>query len=181
MLFFSAPQNTLTGFKKFKTMLLSSSTSLPNPIMSLLFSILYTGSQLKKGSILNLLHFALNLWLVLPLPTSRTFFIFRLLLGRSIPLQTSECSIYHPFAHSQVVSALSLTKLQQHGEKKNPPLSITHLPPVPSNLPWKPFSFRKLFLQSPCPEVPLCVKVCVCVLVCVCVCVNFWHPNICIS
>ena len=49
MLFFLAPQSTfLTGFRKFKTMLLGSSTGLPNYIMSHLFSIHYTGSQLKK-------------------------------------------------------------------------------------------------------------------------------------
>ena len=47
-------------------------------------------------------------------------------------------------------------------------LSVTHPLSVPSNLPWKPFSFRKLFLQSLCPEVLVCVKVCVCVCVCVC-------------
>ena len=35
-------------FKKFKTILLGSSTGLPNSIMSHLFSIPYTGSQLKK-------------------------------------------------------------------------------------------------------------------------------------
>ena len=73
MLFFLAPQNTSTGFKKFKTMLLGSSTGLPNSVMSHLFHIPYTGSQLKKkkekGLTLNSLHFALNLWMVLPLTT----------------------------------------------------------------------------------------------------------------
>ena len=191
MLYFLAPQNTfLTGFKKFKTMLLSSSTGRPNLIMSHLFSIPYTGSQLNKGLISNSLHFALNLWIVLPLLTPHIFFTFTLLLGSSVLLQTPECSEYQPFAQNKVVSALSLTKLQQHGTSF-PLLSVMHL----SNLPWKPFSFRKPFLQSPYPEVLVCVKVCVCVhvcvFVCVCVCVcvcgcicllfvyfNFWCPNV---
>ena len=47
MLSFLTPK-TLIGFKKYKTTLLGSSTGLPNSIMSHLFSILYTGYQLKK-------------------------------------------------------------------------------------------------------------------------------------
>ena len=50
---------------------------------------------------------------------------------------------YHPIAQSQVVSALSLTKLQQHGTN-SPLLSVTHPLSVPSNLPRKPFYFWKL-------------------------------------
>ena len=175
MLFFLAPQNTLTGFKKFKTMLHSSSTSLPNSTMSHLFSVPYTGSQLKKRLISNLIHFALNHWMVLPLLTSKTF-TFTLLLGSSVLLQTPECSEYNLFARSQVVSALSLTKIQQHGT--NSPLhSVIHPLSVPSNLPWKPFSFWKLFLQSPCPEVPVCVRMCVCVYECACIWLLFVYLN----
>ena len=130
-------------------------------IMSHLFSIHYTGSQLeKKGLISNYLHFALNLWNVLPLPTSQIFFTFTLLLGSSVLLQTPECSEYPSFAQSQVVSALSITKLQQHGTNSLL-LSVMHPLSVPSSLPWKPYYF-----QSPCPEVLVCVKVCVCVRVC---------------
>ena len=127
--------------------------------MSHLFSIHYTGSQLeKKGLISNYFHFALNLWNVLPLPTSQIFFTFTL-LGSSVLLQTHEFSEYHPFAQSQVVSVLSLTKLQQHGTSFSF-LSVTHPLSVPSNLPWKPFSFRNLlFLQCPCPEVCMCARV----------------------
>ena len=55
-------------------MLFGSSLGLPNSVMPHLFSILYTGSQLKKGLISNSLHFALNLWMVLPLPTSQILF-----------------------------------------------------------------------------------------------------------
>ena len=33
------------------------------------------------------------------------------------------------------------------------------------------YLFPILFLQSRCPDVPVCVKVCMCVCVCVCVCV----------
>ena len=51
----------LDRLQRFKTMLLGSSTGLPNSIMSHPFSIPYTGSQLKKGLILNWLHFALSL------------------------------------------------------------------------------------------------------------------------
>ena len=210
MLFFLAPQNTfLTGYKKFKTMLLDSPTGLPNSIMSHLYSIPYTASHLKKGLISNMLHFALNLWMILPLPTSRTFFTFTLLLGSSVLLQTPGCSECLPFAQSQAVSALSLTKLPQHGTNSQL-LSVTHPLSIPSNFHWKPFSFHKLLLKYPCLEAPLCVKVCVCVCmcvyvcacvcVCVCLCVwvcvyvyvsectcmcllfvylNFWRPTIC--
>ena len=114
--------------------------------------------------------------MALPLPTSQIFFTFTLLPGSFVLLQTSAFSEYHPFAQSQVVSALSLTKLQQHG-KSSPLLSVTHPLLVASDLPWKAFSFRKLFLQSPCPEALVCVKVYVCVclllllLLCVCMCV----------
>ena len=87
----------------------------------------------KKGLISNLLHFALNLRMVLPLPTSQIFFTFTLLLGNSVLLQTPVCSEYHPFAQSQVVSALSLTKLQQHGTN-SPLLSVTYPLSVPSDL-----------------------------------------------
>ena len=72
--------------------------------------------------------------MVLPLPTSQTFFTFTLLLGSPVLLQTPERSEYHPFAQSQVVSALSLTKLQQHGTSSQL-LSVTHPVSVPSNLP----------------------------------------------
>ena len=61
-------------------------------------------------------------------------FLIALLLGSSALLQTPECSEYHPLAQSQVVSALSLTKLQQHGTS-SPLLSVTHPLSVPSNLP----------------------------------------------
>ena len=140
----------LTGFKKFKTVLFGSSTGLPNSVTSHLFYITRTGSQFKKRIAVKLTHFPLNLLMVLPLPTPQTLFTFTLLLGSSVLLQTAECSEYPPFAQSQVVSALSLTKLQHHGTH-SPLLFVTHPRSVPSNLPWKPFSFWKLFLQSPCP------------------------------
>ena len=117
---------------------------------------------LKKGLISNSLHFALNLWMALPPPASQTFFTYILLLRSSVPLQTPECSEYHPFAQSPVIRALSLTKPKQPGTNSSP-LSVRHPLSVPSTLPWKPFSFRKHFFQSPFPEVPVCVKVCVCV------------------
>ena len=66
------------------------------------------------------------------------------------------------FAQSQVVSALSLTKLQQHGKKL--PAFIRHASLVPSGLPWKPFSSQKLLLQPP----PLPRDASVCQGVCLC-------------
>ena len=45
---------SLTGFKKFKTMLLGACTGLPNSIMLHLFSTPYTGSQLKKKIVFKL-------------------------------------------------------------------------------------------------------------------------------
>ena len=83
------------------------------------------------------------------------------------------------FCINQVVSALSLTKLQQHGTSF-PLLSVTHPLSVPSDLPRKPFSFQKLFLQSPCPEEFVCVKVCVCVCMCVCASVGAYVCCLCI-
>ena len=90
-----------------------------------------------------------------------------ILLGCSILLQTPECSEYHPFTKSQMVSALSLIKLQQHGTNF-PLLCVMHpqfLQIFLENLPL----FKNFFLQSPCPEVLVCVAVCVCVCVCLCV------------
>ena len=72
--------------------------------------------------------------MVLPLPTSQIFFTFTLLLGSSVLLQTPECSEYPSFAQSQVVSALSITKLQQHGTNSLL-LSVMHPLSVPSSLP----------------------------------------------
>ena len=45
-------------------------------------------------------------------------------------------------------------------------LSTTLPPSVLLSLPWKPFSFQKPFVQSHCPDVRLCVRVCMraCVL-----------------
>ena len=134
--------------------------------MSHLFHISYTGSQLKKGSISNSFHFSWNLWMVLPPPTSQIFITFTLLLGGSVLLQTPECSEHHLFARSLVVSALSRTKLWQHGTYSML-LPVTYLLSVLSNIPWKPFTFWKLFLQCHCSEVPVCVNVCVYICACV--------------
>ena len=49
------------------------------------------------------------------------------------------------------------------------------------NLPWKPFSFQKPFLQSHCPDIKLCVCVCVCMCAHVCVvCVESWKSVHCV-
>ena len=112
--------------------------------------------------------------MLLPLPTSQICFTFTLLLGSSVLLRIPERSEYHPFAQSTVVSALSLTKLQQHGTN-SPLLPVTH-----------PLQFLQIFLEnlsisenfffSPpalrCLYVSRCVFVCGCVGVCLCVCVQ---------
>ena len=125
-----------------KTMLHGLSSSLSNSVMSHLFFIPYIVSLLKKGSFSNSLHFALNLWMVLPPPTSQIFFTFTLLLASSVILQASECSEYHPFTQSPVVRALSRTQFQLH-ETNSAVLSIAHSLSVLPNFPWKPF-FSKL-------------------------------------
>ena len=133
--------------------------------------------------------------MVLPPPTSQTVFILTLVFGSSVPfqtpryseyrpfvqspLQTPRYSEYRPFVPSPVVSALSRTKLQQHGTTSLL-LSVTHLPSLLTNFPQKPFS-SKLFLRSHCHEVPVCVGlwVCVCVSVCAraCACLLFAYLN----
>ena len=154
--------------------------------MSHLFSITYTDSQLVTGLISNSLYFALNLWVVLPLPTSQTFFTFTLLLCSPVLLQTPECSEYHPFAQSQVVSALSLTELQQLGI--NSPLPpVTHAFSVSSfKSSLKTFLFSKTFSSVHLPwgasvcqgvclyaDVLLCIYVCASGRACVC-CLCIW-------
>ena len=59
------------------------------------------------------------------------------------------------FRTKSMVSTLSRTKFQLHGI--NPFLSVTHHLSVRSNLPW---NFSLFQLQSQCPEVHVCVKVC---------------------
>ena len=104
--------------------------------------------------------------MVLPPPTSQVFLTLMILPSNSVPLQTPACSEYHPFGQHRVVSAFShtRTKLQQHGTNSSL-LSVTHPLPVPFKSFLKIFLFSKTFLQSLCPEVPVCVKVCVCVWV----------------
>ena len=102
------------------------------------------------------------------LPALQTLFTFTLLLHSSVLLHTPEVQSTILFAQSPVVSF--------------PLLAITLPLSVLSSHPWKPFSFPKLFLQSPCPEVPVCMSGCVhvcsvCVCVCVCACV---HVHLCI-
>ena len=128
----------------------------PNSVMAHLFSMPYTGSQLKKkGLISNSLHFAINLWMILPLPTSQTFFTFTLLLGSSVLLQTPECQ--NTTSSHKVVSASSLKKAPTTWNKLPP--SIRHVSSVSFFKSSLKASFRKHFLQSPCPEVHVCVKV----------------------
>ena len=120
------------------------------------------------------LCFALRSYLIRLPSTFQNFSTFTLLPGSSALLQAPECSEYHPSEQSPVVSTLSLTRLWLSGTNS---LFLSAILPLSAllNLPWKPFSFYKPFLQSHCPDmwlvcVCVCVCVCMCVFVCVCVC-----------
>ena len=162
-------------------MLLSSSTGLPNSIISHLFSILHTGSQLKKGLISNSLQFPLNLWMALPLPTSQIFFTFTL-LGSSVILQTPECSEYSPAFRTKSNGQHSFS-YQARTTWNKLPASIRHASSVSSfKSSLKTFLLSKSFSSVPLPlgacvsrgvSVCLCVCVCVCVSVSVSLCVKF--------
>ena len=164
-------------------MLLGSSIRLPNSIMSHLFSIPYTGPQLKKESISNSFHSALNLWMVLPLPTSQIFFTFTLLLGSSVLLQTPECSDYPSVCIKS--SGQRFFSYQAPTTWTNLPASLRHASSVScfrSSL--KTFLFSKTFSSVPlpwgacvCQGVCLCVYVCVCACECGCVCLLFRYFN----
>ena len=68
-------------------------------------------------------------------PTDLSDLLHILLLpGSSALLQTPERSEYHPFSHSPVVSALSLTRLQLPGTNSLIS-SVMLLPSVCSNIP----------------------------------------------
>ena len=105
----------------------------------------------------------------------QNYFTFTLPPSSSALLQTPECSEYHPSEQSHGVSALSLTRLQLSGTNSLF-LSAILLLSALLNLSWKPFSFKKPFLQSYCPDCAdmRLVCVCVCVRTCasLCVCVH---------
>ena len=161
----------LTGFKKFKTVLLGSSTGLPNSIMSHLFSILYTGSQLKKKRIdlklASLCFKSLNgsaptylsdlLHLYTPsrqLSSSADTRVFKI---ASFCTESSDCP---SFSYQALTTWNKL------------PASIRHASSVSSfKSSLKTVLFSKTFSSVPFPEVLVCVKVCVCACVCVFVCV----------
>ena len=209
MLFFLVLQNTfLTGFKKFKTMLLGSSTGLPDSTMSHLF-ILYTGSQLKKGLILNSLHFALNFWMVLPLPTPQIFFTFTLLLSKSLngsaPTYLSDLlHLYTPSWQLRSSADTRVFRIPPFRTESSGQHSFSYQAPTTWNkLPASICQFLQIFLEnlslfensffSPlalrCLWVSRCLFVCGCVDVCLSVCeracmyllyvhLNFWRPNV---
>ena len=79
-------------------------------------------------------------------------FIFTLLPGSSASLQTAECSEYHPFELSPVISNCL---------KPTPWLPIILHLSILWNRPWKPFSFPKPFPKFSCPEMSVCEHVCV--------------------
>ena len=168
-------------------MLQDSFSEQPDLPTSLLCFILFTGYLLSRGSNTNCLCFALRSFLIRLPSTFQNVFTFTLLPGSSALLQKLECSEYHPSEQSPVVSALSLTRLQLSGTNS---LFLSAVLPLSAllNLPWKPFSFWKPFLQSHCPDCPntrlvcvyiyICVCVCECACVCACihvVCIEFWQ------
>ena len=174
--------NTLTGFKKFNTMLLGSSTGLPNSVMSHVFSKPYTCSQLKKGLIWNSLHFALNFWMVLPLPTFQIFFTSEwfcpyLPLRSSSPLHSFSAAPFfcrHPsvqktiLSHKVKWSALFLLPSSNNMEQASrfypSRILCQFLQIFPENL----SLFENFFFSPPALGylcVSRCVFVCVCVLV----------------
>ena len=99
-------------------------------------------------------------------------FTFTPLPGSSTLLQTPECSEYHLSVLSPVVSALSLTRLQLSGTNS---LFLSVILPlsVLLNVPWKPLSFQKAFLQAHHPGIRPSVHVCVYL----CMFVLYAHEN----
>ena len=178
MLFFLVPQDTLTSFKKFKTMLLGSSTSLLNSAMSHLFSILYTGSQLKKRidfKLASLCFKSLNgsactyfsdlLHLYTPsqqLRSSADTWVFR------IPSFRTKSSGQYSFSYQ---APITWNKL---------PASIHHTSSVSSfRSSLKTFLFSKTYSSVPLPW-GACVCQSVCVCECGCTCLLFiWYRYIC--
>ena len=78
----------------------------PDPSMSFLCYILFTGYLLNRGTNTNCLWFTLRLFLIKLPYTFQNFFTFTPLL------QTPECSEYHSSPQSLVGSALSFTRLK---------------------------------------------------------------------
>ena len=88
-------------------------------------------------------------------------------------LPTAPLFYRHPSVQNTILpnkvlwSALSLTRLHLSGTNS---LFLSVILPLSAllNLPWKPFSFWKPFLQSHCPDNPDMRLVCVCVCVRAC-------------
>ena len=84
----------------------------PDPSMSFLCYIFFTGYLLNRGTNTNCLWFALRLFLIKLPYTFQNFFTFTPLSGSSALLQTPECSEYHSSPQSLVGSALSFNRLR---------------------------------------------------------------------
>ena len=149
-------------------MLLGSSTGLPNSVMSHLFHIPYTGSQLKKKR--KRTDFKLASLCFKSLNGSapnypQSFFIFILLLGCSVLLQTPECSEYHPFAQvkwSVLFLLPSSNNIEQTPRFYPSRILCQFLQIFLENL----FLFENVFFSAPalgCLCVSRCVFVCGCV------------------
>ena len=189
LFFFLAPQNTfLTGFKKFKTMLLDSSTGLPNSVMSHLFSVLCTGSQLrerrkkKKDSFQT--RFTL-LWLsewfcpYLPLRSSSPLHSFSAALFFCRYLSVQNIILSQKIKWSALFLLPSSNNMEQTPRFYPSRILCQFLQIFLENLsPFKNFFFIPPALRCLCVSWcvwGVCVSASMCLLL---VYLNFWRPNI---
>ena len=93
VLLFFRNQPVFLNYKRYRIMLQDSFSDQPDPPLSLLYFILFTGYLLSRGSNTSCPCFAIRSFLIM-LPS--TFQNFTLLPGRSALLQTPELSEYHP-------------------------------------------------------------------------------------
>ena len=172
-------------FKKFKTMLLSSSTSLPNSVMSHLFSIPYTGSQLKKKD-----------WFQL------ASLCFKSLNGSAPAYLSGLLHLYSPSRQLHSSADTQVFRITSFHTKSSDQRSFSYQVPTTWNkLPasihhacsvssfkssLKTFLFWKTFSSAPLPwDACMCQDVCGCVCLSESVCMSllsvylkFWHPDI---
>ena len=104
--------------------------SCPVPTLRLIAPVLHGLGEATDAELLGMKRLKVQFFV---LPTSHTFFTL-ILLGSTVPVQTPECSEYHRFAQSQVVSTLSRTEFPQHGASSQLPSGTRPLL-VPSDLP----------------------------------------------
>ena len=99
--------------------------------------------------------FALRSFLIKPRSTFQNCFTITLLPGSPALLQTRECSEYHLYAQSPVVSLLSLTRLQLSGPTPcfSPSFYLCQFFQIFLENIFSKTILLKHFLQSSCPEI----------------------------